>query len=728
MSCFVPPTLQDSDSLTAHTQEHALTSSVLYEGWVLKKRRKKMQGFARRYFTLYSEGTLKYSFGPGKPIRDQMSLTRAAISTSPGRKDIHVDSATATFHLKCLTMDDFETWMEFFRKFIRFANDARRSASVKLTTQQGFLPVSKLGGLIDEMGQTIAELDRSIVTIAQDHTSRMHQKKPDKNKDHPKDAVLGLFRKVPHATPTEEPPEYVGMVDSASMGALPASIRHATAVLNTLKTQHASLVTSLQQFSRIEPAYYLRSSPLPMTVEENSMALPVLPSLKHSRQNSFTTTSESINEWYDAPDGPEEFVVHMDEQEPVELVASSDNRSSCRSEAFSCGDTDTEDDFANNQDQKGQEGQVQANPSQVVRRSELPVIAANDEGSLFAILKNNVGKDLSTVAFPVSFNEPLTLLQRAAEEVEYCELLDKAAQSNDRTMRICYVAAFAVSAYAHTCHRSGRKGFNPMLGETFEDIRMNFIAEKVRHNPLEIAYHASGGGWKLTATSCGRTKFWGKSLEIIPLGTTHLKIGESHYTWKKPSSFIRNLVVGTKYLEHCGKLTIEDISDGTRAVLEFKQNGYWGAANVVSGVVYSNDSKTAYQLDGKWDEQLSQSLNSSQYRVLWRINPFSKNAQQFYGFTNFAMTLNEITSDVIGRLPPTDSRYRADVRALEEGDLDYAEEEKQRVEELQRQRRRRGEDRKPRWFKQDGEEWVYKGGYWEARANGWQSEHIEPLW
>lgn len=49
----------------------------------------------------------------------------------------------------------------------------------------------------------------------------------------------------------------------------------------------------------------------------------------------------------------------------------------------------------------------------------------------------------------------------------------------------------------------------PMLAETFEDARMKFIAEKVRHNPLEMAYHAEGEGWELTATSAGKTKFWG---------------------------------------------------------------------------------------------------------------------------------------------------------------------------------------------------------------------------
>jgi hypothetical protein len=48
-----------------------------------------------------------------------------------------------------------------------------------------------------------------------------------------------------------------------------------------------------------------------------------------------------------------------------------------------------------------------------------------------------------------------------------------------------------------------------MLGETFEDPRMKFVAEKVSHNPVIMAYHAEGEGWELWASSAGRTKFWG---------------------------------------------------------------------------------------------------------------------------------------------------------------------------------------------------------------------------
>lgn len=191
---------------------------------------------------------------------------------------------------------------------------------------------------------------------------------------------------------------------------------------------------------------------------------------------------------------------------------------------------------------------------------------------------------------------------------------------------------------------------------------------------------------------------------------------------------MRNLMVGTKYLEHVGKLTIENVTNRSRCVLEFKQSGYWGVSNVVSGVIYSPDGDAVSQLEGKWDEQMSETVDESHLRILWRASPWPKETHDYYGFTSYSMTLNEITDDIKAILPPTDSRYRPDVRALEDGDITLADEEKLRVEEIQRERRRRGEDRQPRWFKQVGDEWIYTGGYWEARAKGWKGAKILPLW
>ena len=185
-------------------------------------------------------------------------------------------------------------------------------------------------------------------------------------------------------------------------------------------------------------------------------------------------------------------------------------------------------------------------------------------------------------------------------------------------------------------------------------------------------------------------------------------------------------MMGTKYLEHIGMMTIGNITTNDRCILEFKESGYWGAANAVSGSVYSASGKSMASLEGKWDENIVRTLDESRFQLLWKISQFPKNCKDYYGFTSFAITLNEITPDLQRRLPPTDSRHRPDIHALEEGDLNTAEAEKQRVEEAQRERRRNGKDQQPRWFRQEGDEWVYNGGYWEQRERGWKE--IRPLW
>ena len=50
--------------------------------------------------------------------------------------------------------------------------------------------------------------------------------------------------------------------------------------------------------------------------------------------------------------------------------------------------------------------------------------------------------------------------------------VDAAAADQDPTKRIAYVAAFAMSNYSSTVGRIA-KPFNPMLGETFEYVRLD---------------------------------------------------------------------------------------------------------------------------------------------------------------------------------------------------------------------------------------------------------------
>ncbi|CAN6972805.1 unnamed protein product [Brassica rapa subsp. trilocularis] len=105
----------------------------------------------------------------------------------------------------------------------------------------------------------------------------------------------------------------------------------------------------------------------------------------------------------------------------------------------------------------------------VKRRKSLPDPVEKEKSvSLWSMIKDNIGKDLTKVCLPVYFNEPLSSLQECFEDLEYSYLLDRTFEWGKRgntLMRILNVAAFAVSGYAST---EGRicKPFNPLLGET----------------------------------------------------------------------------------------------------------------------------------------------------------------------------------------------------------------------------------------------------------------------
>ena len=98
--------------------------------------------------------------------------------------------------------------------------------------------------------------------------------------------------------------------------------------------------------------------------------------------------------------------------------------------------------------------------------------------NLWSIIKNCVGKDLSKIPIPVNFSEPLSMLQRVTEELEYSSVLDRAAQATDSWEQLAYVAAFTVSSYSTTATRAN-KPFNPLLGETFECDRTDDFGWKV---------------------------------------------------------------------------------------------------------------------------------------------------------------------------------------------------------------------------------------------------------
>lgn len=91
---------------------------ILHSGWVLKKKRKKMQGYAKRFLVLTRDGVLTYSLSPDKTTRDSIAIPHASVTTSKRHGTLHVDSGSAVFHIKMLGAAEFDTWRNHLRSFI----------------------------------------------------------------------------------------------------------------------------------------------------------------------------------------------------------------------------------------------------------------------------------------------------------------------------------------------------------------------------------------------------------------------------------------------------------------------------------------------------------------------------------------------------------------------------------------------------------------------------------
>ncbi|KAM4707860.1 oxysterol-binding protein 2 isoform 2-T2 [Discoglossus pictus] len=379
--------------------------------------------------------------------------------------------------------------------------------------------------------------------------------------------------------------------------------------------------------------------------------------------------------------------------------------------------------------------------------------------NLWSIMKNCIGKELSKIPMPVNFNEPLSMLQRLTEDLEYHELLDKAVKCENSIEQMCFVAAFTVSSYSTTVLRAA-KPFNPLLGETFEldrldDLGFRSLCEQVSHHPPAAAHYVfSRNGWSLRQEITISSKFRGKYLSIMPLGDIHLDFHSSgnHYVWRKVTSTVHNIIVGKLWIDQSGEIEINNFTTKDKCQLKFTPYSYFSRdiPRKVTGVVTDEQGKAHYALSGTWDERMdcAKVVQSSQgslnadgknktvyqtlpSKLLWKKYPLPENAEHMYYFSELALTLNELDDTVA----PTDSRFRPDQRLMENGKWDEANAEKHRLEEKQRAVRRRREAEavealeegtdyegyQPQWFERKIDPYtgelvcVYKGGYWEAK-------------
>ncbi|RVX04285.1 Oxysterol-binding protein-related protein 1D [Vitis vinifera] len=241
--------------------------------------------------------------------------------------------------------------------------------------------------------------------------------------------------------------------------------------------------------------------------------------------------------------------------------------------------------------------------------------------------------------------------------------------------------------------------------------------------PMRLIILDKGRGWKFWADSNLKGKFWGRSIQLDPVGVLTLQFDDDEtFQWSKVTTSIYNIILGKIYCDHYGTMRIKG-SGNYSCKLKFKEQSIIDRnPHQVHGFVQDNRTgEKVAMLVGKWDEAM--------YYVL-------------------GDPTNKAKKGLLEKLPPTDSRLRPDQRHLENGEYELANAEKLRLEHLQRQhlscgrpdvslvsfinvglgmnaklgfgKKVAGKGWQPRWFRKDKEDGCYRyiGGYWETREKG----------
>lgn len=390
--------------------------------------------------------------------------------------------------------------------------------------------------------------------------------------------------------------------------------------------------------------------------------------------------------------------------------------------------------------QKGKSSEIDLYPlpyeNNITRRNDVKPSNTTPQ-SLLSFLRKNVGKDLSSISMPITSNEPITILQLISETFEYAPLLSQLPNPPDNIQPLSIVSAFAVSFLSiyREKTRALRKPFNPLLGETFElvrpDLGFRLIAEKVSHKPQIFAFHAEHKDWECSYTVTPVQKFWGKSLELNNEGTIELKSKKTgeYFEWTQPTTMLKGLIAGDRYIEPVNEFEVISSQSG-KATISFEKTGMFGGRSEKVDIKITPSSRKGMKqnLTGNWTQSITETSTS---RKIWEAGELVKDSKKKYGFTKFTANLNEITDIELGNAAPTDSRFRPDMRAYENCKVDQAETLKLKLEADQRDRRNKGKDVNPQYFtKSSANKWKFIRGpnsYWERRRRqDWSN--VTPLW
>lgn len=729
----IKPLSPSSTSLT----DLNLKNNRTFQGYLLKKKRKKLQGFTKRFFKLDMKyGILSYYLNAkSSTCRGEIVIPLSSISANKQIRLIVIDSGMEIWVMKARNEKEWDQWINVLESCFKLEAPTRAEDH-------------------EVAGISKSSHDTATSSFLRNLTSL--RKKIEECK----------YQSLSYSSaPIPSPSSAIQTPSTATKQRIESRSSSVSSLMNPfLRQKNGSFidsgVTTHDAFSSSSSAHqhelYKKLADLEKLAKQLDVAANGL-----AQQWSTRTPPASLfsdDQYFDANEEPiivmlNDDVARDNDIRPVYSSYNGDDDDEAGEDEGE-GDEDEEDD-----DEEEELDEVmtpiEKKGTDITKKKEsttdllpLPInhkIKRRDDikgptsqpPSLLSFLKKNVGKDLSTISMPISSNEPVSILQVLAEAFEYSWLLNRAAECRDNEIqRMKYVTTFALSYLSihRQKTRSIRKPFTPLLGETYElvreDMGIRLISEKVCHKPPIFAFHTENKDWKCSYTVTPVQKFWGKSVEFINEGEFHLTFNNSDvkYKWSQPTIVLKNIIAGERYMEPTNQFSVIS-SKPLKSVVTFKAGGMFsGRSEDVDVTLLDDNNRKLGYLKGQWTNQI---VDAESGEVIWKCGELVENYEKKFGFTKFTANLNEITEIEAGKLPPTDSRLRPDLRLYENGSSSEAEQLKLSLELNQRQRRDKNEDVKPQYFKEIKPlRWIPVAGvdnYWERRKRSdWSN--VRPLW
>lgn len=346
-------------------------------------------------------------------------------------------------------------------------------------------------------------------------------------------------------------------------------------------------------------------------------------------------------------------------------------------------------------------------------RPELPWLKdPSTKFSIWSIIKDAIGKDLTKISVPVYINDPSSFLQKIAQSYEYTYLLDLAADAEDPMLRLSYLTAFMITSQT-VAEKSVGKPFNPLLFETYElkTDNFDFIAEQVSHHPPVAAVHIKGKNWTVWTNQKGNISFNGKNITLTQQYRTYFELHKWNETFEciPPTFSIHNLVIGQLYVDIGSSMHFSNLQrPHEKSEIKFESRGWFSDdAFKFAGMTYVEEGpkkrNVTHTFTGKWNKNIViTDTKTKQPNTVWTKVPYPEKVDWMYGMSHFAVQLNYLPKRLKEVIAPTDTRFRPDQRALENGDMKFAEAEKNRLENRQRSFRKyhaaKNIEPKPRYF------------------------------